>query len=143
MSLLQIGGKIRDTRLGLHQAQLLAHEIECLDVVNATETEPWVPTRSAKIDQQTVLGQPGRPGFWTDQLRHPEPTTPRDDEFAKWEAEVARIGVATPVRYRESLRAIVAGLKAAGASSAAPMTLAPTVKYRQVCVNGVCYWVVE
>lgn len=68
---------------------------------------------------------------------------PWDVEFAKWEAEVARIGVATPVRYRESLRAIVAGLKAAGASSAAPMTLAPTVKYRQVCVNGVCYWVVE
>ena len=66
---------------------------------------------------------------------------PWDVEFQKWETEIARIGVADPIRYRQSIRAIVSGFRAAGVSGVA--TVNPTVKYRQVCVGGVCYWVAE
>jgi hypothetical protein len=64
-------------------------------------------------------------------------TKPWNVEFDKWEAEIKKVGVGDLVKYRESLRAIVAGLKGAG------VTAATAVRYRQVCIDGVCYWVAE
>jgi hypothetical protein len=64
-------------------------------------------------------------------------TKPWNTEFDKWEAEIKKVGVGDLVKYRESLRAIVAGLKGAG------VTASTAVRYRQVCIDGVCYWVAE
>jgi len=59
---------------------------------------------------------------------------PWNFEFAKWDAEAHRLGVGDITRYRAALAAIAAGLKS---------TQAKQVKYRQVCINGVCYMVAE
>jgi hypothetical protein len=62
---------------------------------------------------------------------------PWNIEFAKWEAEIQRIGVGDLTKYREAIKAISLGLQDAG------VTTSTAIKYRQVCVGGVCYWVAE
>lgn len=65
---------------------------------------------------------------------------PWDVEFAKWEAEIKRIGVGTDlVRYREAIKAIAIGLQDAGVTT----STSASIRYRQVCIGGVCYWVAE
>lgn len=68
-------------------------------------------------------------------------SSPWHIEFAKWDAEAERLGTDNLEQYRKAVKAVADGFGSTPAAIAGSAT--KPVKYRQICVNGVCYWVPE